>query len=175
LPPAAKRKPEELMVGRRVVIALAALAALCGLAGPGLAQERKPTPKEIAAIRACAGKHEDNVAEAERRCLFNLVATPCSKRPQGRSEHGAADCYRVEQEIWTLLLDENLKALNEELDADQKKKLDAMQGAWALYRNSTCEFYYDKIQGSMATSMIAACLARETARRALLIDFFRGL
>jgi uncharacterized protein YecT (DUF1311 family) len=158
-----------------VVIAIAAGAALWAGATAGLAQERKPTAKEIAAIRACAGKHEDNVAEAERRCLFGLVATPCTRRPPGRSEQGSADCYRVEQEIWTILLDENLKALTEALDDAQRKKLDAMQSAWAAYRNSTCEFYYDKIQGSMATSMIAACLARETARRALLIDLFRGL
>jgi uncharacterized protein YecT (DUF1311 family) len=163
------------MVVRCLLIALAALVAWCGLAATGRAQERKPSPKEVAAIRACAEKYQDNVSEAERRCLFTLVAAPCSKRPQGRSEHGTADCYRVEQEIWTVLLDENLKALTEELDAEQKNKLDAMQSAWALYRTSTCEFYYDKIQGSMATSMIAACLARETARRALLIDFFRGL
>jgi uncharacterized protein YecT (DUF1311 family) len=163
------------MLVRCVPIAIAALAVAGAWAAPGLAQERKPAAKEIAALRACAEKYEDNVAEAERRCLFNLVATPCIKRPQGRASHDAADCYRVEQEIWTILLDESLKALSDELDDDQKKKLDAMQSAWAVYRNSTCEFYYDKIQGSMATPMIAACLARETARRALLIDFFRGL
>jgi uncharacterized protein YecT (DUF1311 family) len=163
------------MLVRRALIALAALALWCGGAAQGVAQERKPNAKETAAIRACAERYDSNVAEAERRCLFNLVAMPCTKRPQARSEHGTADCYRTEQEIWERLLDENLKALTEDLDDGQKKKLDAMQSAWAIYRTSTCEFYYDKIQGSMANSMIAACLARETARRALLIDFFRGL
>ena len=160
---------------RSVLMALAALAVWCGGAATGTAQERKPSQKETAAIRTCADRHENNVTEAERRCLFVLVATPCTKRPQARSEHGTADCYRIEQEIWERLLDENLKKLTEELDDGQKKKLDAMQSAWATYRNATCEFYYDKIQGSTATAMIASCLARETARRALLIDFFRGL
>jgi uncharacterized protein YecT (DUF1311 family) len=163
------------MVVRRVLIAVAVLVVAGICATSALAQERKPTPKEIVAIRACAEKSASNVDQAERRCLFNLVATPCTKRPQGRSNHDSADCYRVEQEIWTILLDERLKALGDELDDAQKKKLDAMQSAWAVYRNTTCEFYYDKIQGSMATPMIASCLARETARRALLIEFFRGL
>ena len=50
-----------------------------------------------------------------------------------------------------------------------------MQRAWIEYRNTTCQFYYDKIQGTMAVDMTAACLARETARRALLLRFFQGL
>jgi len=36
-------------------------------------------------------------------------------------------------------------------------------------------FYYDKIQGTMAQMMIAACTTRETARRAMLLDFFGRL
>ena len=160
---------------RCVLIAVAVLVAAGACVTSGQAQERKPAPKEIAAIRACAEKNENNIEQAERRCLFHLVATPCTKRPQGRSNHDSSDCYRVEQEIWTILLDESLKALTDDLDDAQKKKLDTMQAAWAVHRNATCEFYYDKIQGSMATPMIASCLARETARRALLIEFFRGL
>jgi uncharacterized protein YecT (DUF1311 family) len=47
-----------------------------------------------------------------------------------------------------------------------------MQQAWIAYRDTTCNFYMDKIQGSMAIPMGAACAARETARRALLLRFF---
>jgi uncharacterized protein YecT (DUF1311 family) len=47
-----------------------------------------------------------------------------------------------------------------------------MQQAWIAYRDTTCNFYMDKVQGSMATPMGAACAARETARRALLLRFF---
>jgi uncharacterized protein YecT (DUF1311 family) len=43
---------------------------------------------------------------------------------------------------------------------------------WIAYRDTTCNFYMDKIQGSMAIPMGAACAARETARRALLLRFF---
>jgi uncharacterized protein YecT (DUF1311 family) len=48
----------------------------------------------------------------------------------------------------------------------------AMQQAWIAYRDTTCNFYMDKIQGSTAIPMGAACAARETARRALLLRFF---
>jgi len=50
-----------------------------------------------------------------------------------------------------------------------------MQRAWIAYRDSTCEFYDDKIQGTMSIMMHAACNTRETARRAMLLDFFSRL
>ena len=61
---------------RCVLIAVAVLVAAGACVTSGLAQERKPAPKEIAAIRACAERNENNIEQAERRCLFNLVATP---------------------------------------------------------------------------------------------------
>ena len=155
-------------LGCSAVLALLAVNA-------GLAQERKPVKKEVDAIRACAEKYANDVSEAERRCLFNLVATPCTKRPEARSTAGTADCFRHEQAIWDDLLNENFKSLNGDLDEQQKTKARDMQRAWIAYRDTTCAFYYDKIQGSMATSMTAACLARETARRALLLAFFATL
>jgi hypothetical protein len=48
------------------------------------AQTRKPTTQEVAAIRNCAAQHQDNVDEGERKCVFNLVAEPCTKKPEGR-------------------------------------------------------------------------------------------
>jgi uncharacterized protein YecT (DUF1311 family) len=50
-----------------------------------------------------------------------------------------------------------------------------MQRVWIAYRGSTCGFYYIKIQGTMARPIGAACAARETARRALLLKFFSSL
>ena len=58
------------------------------------------------------------------------------------------------------------------LDSQQTAKLRTMQKAWIAYRDTTCNFYMDKIQGSMAIPMGAACAARETAHRALLLRFF---
>ena len=50
-----------------------------------------------------------------------------------------------------------------------------MQHAWIAYRDTTCNFYMVKINGSMAIPMGNACAARETARRALLLKFFVNL
>ena len=105
-------------------------------------------------------------------CVFNLVATPCTNTSAGNTNLGTADRYRVKWVIWDNLLNENFKNLMGALDNQQTAKLRAMQQAWIAYRDTTCNFYMDKIQGSMAIPMGAACAARETARRALLLRFF---
>src|SRR6266849_7922438 len=159
------------MIARLASIAALAILAACCVANDGAAQTRAASPKDVAAIRGCAERFAENVTEGERQCLFALVADPCSKSRQ--SGAGPTECYRIEQGIWDELLNDNFRTLREQLDDDQKEKLRDMQRAWIAYRNSTCEFYYHKIQGSMATSLTAACLARETARRALLLKFFQ--
>ena len=162
------------MLARAVWISIAAFAFSL-FAQPSYAQLRKPTPKEASSIQACAEKNADDVFEAERRCVFNLVATPCTNTKPGQTNLGSADCFKVEQAIWDDLLNDNFKALRDALDDGQKAKLRDMQRAWIADRDSTCAFYADKIQGSMAVPMSAACAARETARRALLLKFFGGL
>jgi len=158
----------------RVLLGLAVIL-LAQWAQPAAAQTRKPTAQEVAAIRNCAAKFQDDVDEGERHCLFNLVATPCTNTREGSSNVGTADCYRVEWVIWDNLLNENFKNLMGALDSQQTAKLRAMQQAWIAYRDTTCNFYMDKIQGSMAIPMGAACAARETARRALLLRFFNQI
>jgi uncharacterized protein YecT (DUF1311 family) len=156
------------------VLGLAIVVA--ALATPSAdAQTRKPTVQEVAAIRNCASKYQDDVDEGERQCVFNLVATPCTNTREGSSNLGTADCYRVEWVIWDNLLNDNFKKLMDALDNQQSAKLRAMQQAWIAYRDTTCNFYMDKIQGSMAIPMGTACAARETARRALLLRFFNSI
>ena len=169
----ARARPDSAGTGRALAI-VAVLAAVLWGAPVAMAQSVS-TPKDAAAIRGCAQKYADDVNEAERRCIFAILVDPCTKRRSGQSTQGAATCYRAEQEIWDELLNENYQALREGLDDAQKEKARDMQRAWIEYRNTTCQFYYDKIQGTMATEMTAACLARETARRALLLKFFQGL
>jgi uncharacterized protein YecT (DUF1311 family) len=84
-------------------------------------------------------------------------------------------CYENETSIWDGLLNDNYKNLLDTLDSDQTVKAQAMQRAWTAYRDTTCSFYDDKIQGSMSLTMHAACVARETARRAMLLKFFGRL
>jgi uncharacterized protein YecT (DUF1311 family) len=143
---------------------------------PSHAQSRKPTANEIASIRGCATRNHDNLDEGERQCLFNLVAEPCINKPPGDADKTiVVDCYRLESSIWDGLLNENYKSLLNTLDDGQAAKARAMQRAWTAYRDTTCQFYDDKIQGSMAITMHAACVARESARRAMLLGFFSRL
>ena len=158
----------------RIVLAMTAAVAWLA-AGSVQAQERKPTRKEVDVIRACAVKYANDASEAERRCLFNLVAGPCAKRSKLASDRDRVECFDLERAIWDDLLNENFKSLNGGLDDEQKTKVRDMQRAWIAYRDTTCAFYYDKIQGTMANTMITACRARETARRALLLAFFATL
>ena len=155
----------------------ASMLAVCSfvMGGNAHAQSRQPTAQEVAAIRDCATKNRDNLDAGEQGCLFKLVADPCMGDPGSKSDGQMADCYEIEGAVWDDLLNANYKTLLGELDADQTAKAKAMQRAWIAYRDTTCQFYYDKIQGSMAQMMIAACTTRETARRAMLLAFFSRL
>jgi uncharacterized protein YecT (DUF1311 family) len=138
----------------------------------GQAQTRRPTEKEIAAIQECV--KQNAATEKAESCIYKLVAEPCSEA-EGGSNLGRADCYRVERAIWDLVLNEAYKELQDELQKTQLSKLREMQRAWIAARDRTCEFYHHKIDGSMAVSMSASCLLRETAQRALLLKQFQGL
>jgi uncharacterized protein YecT (DUF1311 family) len=159
-----------------LITASICMTVLGAVAEPAHAQTRKPTANEIAAIRDCATRNRDNLDEAERQCLFKLVADPCTNKPPGEADKAVVtDCYLVETSIWDGLLNENYKSLLETLDGGQTAKARAMQRAWLAYRDTTCQFYDDKIQGSMSITMHAACVTRETARRAMLLKFFGRL
>jgi uncharacterized protein YecT (DUF1311 family) len=157
--------------------------ALCGFvlvvaasaAGAAHAQSRTPTAQEVNAIRGCASKNQDDLDAGAQQCLFKLVADPCMGDPGSKSDGQMADCYEIEGVIWDDLLNANYKTLLDELDDQQTAKARTMQRAWLAYRDTTSHFYDDKIQGSMAGMMIAACVTRETARRAMLLAFFSRL
>jgi uncharacterized protein YecT (DUF1311 family) len=138
------------------------------------AQAPRPSDKQVAAIRDCADKYKDDLDKVEQQCLFKLVSEPCINKSRG-SDHDTADCYDAETAIWDNLLNANFKKLVATLDDDQTEKARAMQRAWIAYRDTTCHFYTDKLQGTMANPMITACTARETARRAVLLAFFTTL
>src|SRR6185312_15665452 len=157
----------------RILSLLIAGALVCCTAETVNAQTRKPTAAETELIRDCAKKHADD-GEGERECAFKLVADPCIEKDG--SNLGTANCYRLEAVIWDGLLNENYKALMESIDDPKAiEKLKEMQRAWIKYRETTCDFYWHKIQGSMSVPMTAACQLRENARRALLLAFWRNV
>jgi len=149
--------------------------ALTLVADMGHAQSRKPTGQEVAAIHDCVNKIKDDIDKVERQCLFALVADRCIGDVGAAPDRKLTDCYQIEGSIWDELLNENYKRLLATLDDEQASKARAMQRAWIAYRDTTCQFYWDKIRGTMANLMIAACVARETARRAMLIGWFATL
>jgi len=151
----------------------AALAAALLLSMPPLGHAAGND--DTAAIRACVDKYPDDVDAAARHCIFALVADPCTMMPANQSTAATAECYHREGKIWDAMLNENFRALGDDLDDGQKAKLRDMQRAWIAYRDTTCAFYHDKIRGTMAVAMAAACVTRETARRALLLKLFEGL
>ena len=156
---------------KRVLPLLIAGALLCCAAGTANAQTRKPTPEETKLIRDCAVKHADD-GEGERECAFKLVADLCVEKDD--SNLGTANCYRMEAAIWDALLNENYKDLMDAIEEkEDQNKLKEMQRAWIAYRDTTCDFYWFKIHGSMSVPMTAACQLRENARRALLLKFLQ--
>ncbi|HEY8268495.1 MAG TPA: lysozyme inhibitor LprI family protein [Xanthobacteraceae bacterium] len=143
--------------------------------GVAQAQTREPTVQELTAVRYCFAKYEDKL-EIETNCLFKLVAEPCMEQEGGYSTHGMADCHRIETKIWDRILNETFRELLAEMkDKEREKKLREMQRAWIVSRDRTCEFYDREIHGSQAIPMGAACMARETARRAILLKAFQGI
>ncbi len=158
-----------------VLAGILATSAFVLVAANAHAQSRQPTAEEVTAIRDCATTYRDNLDAGEQHCLFALVADPCIGTPGSQSNAATAACYNIEEQIWDTLLNENFKTLLGTLDDGQTTKARAMQRAWIAYRDTTCRFYDDKIQGSMSIMMHAACTTREAARRAMLLDFFARL
>jgi uncharacterized protein YecT (DUF1311 family) len=76
-------------------------------------------------------------------------------------------CYDRERAVWDAVLNDSFRRLRAKLDDDQQGKLRDMQRSWITSRDKGCQFLYDYFQGTMANPMIAACLSRETGRRAL--------
>ena len=155
---------------RAGLIAFLALAVILAGTSSSHAQNRQPTAAEIKLVRDCAAKHPDD-GKGEEECAFRLVADPCVEKVN--DNHGHADCFRIETVIWDAILNDNYKELMEAIDdKDDQNKLKEMQRAWIAYRDTTCDFYWFKIHGTMAGPMTAACQLREIARRAMLLAFF---
>ena len=149
---------------RAVVIASAIL-----LVGP-LAARAAPDAKATARIEDCiksaapAGKP---MSDAER-CI-GIIANPCLDSGETKSTADMNACVEREHVVWDDMLNETFRRLREKLDETQRVKLREMQRAWLADRDKTCAFYWDFYQGTMASPMAAACVNRETARRALFL------
>ena len=141
-------------------------AALFLVAAPALAQD-KPNARDAAAIQNCIKARGGSNWKWES-CI-GVVSEPCAKDENAMPPSEIMACYAREQAVWDDILNDSFRRLRAKLDDDQQAKLRDMQRAWITSRDKTCNFLYDYFQGTMANPMIAACMSRETGRRALYI------
>jgi uncharacterized protein YecT (DUF1311 family) len=125
-------------------------------------------PHDVAALAQCL-KAKASPKAAPESCI-EIVANPCLKGDEAAaSDREVIDCMDREQAAWDQLLNDAYARLRVKLDETQQGKLRDMQRAWIADRKLTCDFLYDYFQGTMANPMIANCMNRETARRAILL------
>lgn len=122
------------------------------------------TVQDCIKTAAPAGKPMTN-AES---CV-GIVSNPCLDDDKAKSTADMNACIDREHAVWGDILNESFRRLREKLDETQRGKLQEMQRAWIADRDTTCGFYWDYYQGTMASPMAAACVNRETARRALFL------
>jgi uncharacterized protein YecT (DUF1311 family) len=151
----------------------AALVTLLAIAvfSASPARAQSADPHDLAAILACLNA-KDPAEAAPERCL-KIVASPCFKDDEAAASPGEiVQCFGREQRVWDQLLNEAYQQLRAKLDETQQAKLRDLQRAWVADRKLSCDFFYDLFQGSMAYPMIASCMNRETARRAIFLRLF---
>ena len=151
-----------------MIRAAVALAALLLVWPP--AARAAPDAKATRTIEDCiktaapAGKP---AADADK-CI-GIVSNPCLDSDNAKSTADMNARIDREHAVWDDILNETFRRLREKLDETQRVKLRDMQRAWLADREKTCAFYWDFYQGTMASPMAAACVNRETARRALFL------
>jgi uncharacterized protein YecT (DUF1311 family) len=146
-------------------IALALVAAVLA-ASPAAAQAGKQAADDSKTIRDCV---KATISKDWETCV-GRVADPCIENAKSTADHNA--CIDREQKIWDDILNDAYRRLRAKLDAGQQTKLRDMQRLWLAARRATCNFYLDYYQGTMALPMVAYCVDRETARRAVFLLAF---
>jgi uncharacterized protein YecT (DUF1311 family) len=150
-----------------VVFSLGALASIA--AAPASAETADP--HDVSAVAACL-KSKEAAKEPPESCV-SIIARPCFGGDEGAAAAGQVSaCFNREQLAWDQLLNESYKQLHDHLDAGRQAKLRDTQRSWIVARKQSCEFFSDYFQGSIANPMIASCMNRETARRAIFLDTF---
>ncbi len=146
-----------------LMIAMAASTAFAQGKHPGA--EHTEDIEDCIKTAASGGKP----MSAAESCI-GTVADPCLK--DAKSTAAMNGCYGSETAVWDDILNETYRRLGKKLDDKQREKLRDMQRAWIASRDKTCAFYWDYYRGTIASPMAAACVNRETARRALLLVEF---
>ena len=147
---------------RSIVILVALVAVACG------AQAQSPKAKP--SVEGCLAASK---APPNTDMCIGVTSNPCIGPDEGaKRDSEVIACLNGEQQQWDRVLNASFQALIKGLEPEQQQKLREMQRMWLSLRASTCNFYQDYFDGTMANPMIANCINRETARRAIFLKGF---
>ncbi|MCX7306852.1 MAG: DUF1311 domain-containing protein [Afipia sp.] len=128
------------------------------------------TPKAKASVESCLAMSK---AKPNTDLCIGVTSNPCIGRDEGaKRDSEVAACLDDEQRQWDKVLNASFQSLLKGLEPEQQTKLREMQRLWLQSRAATCQFYFDYFDGTMANPMIANCMNRETARRAIFLKGF---
>jgi uncharacterized protein YecT (DUF1311 family) len=159
----------------RYLIALLvfSVAGFCACGEPANAVDPAPHPRDATVIQDCL--MAKGLAARDREKCIDIVANPCMgpDAPAPQPPSNIIQCFGREQLVWDGIIEQVVSKLKDGgLDDDQRAKLQGMQRAWLEDRDKSCAFYHDFFQGTLANPMMANCLNRETARRAIFLKGF---
>jgi hypothetical protein len=150
--------------------ALGLVFAAAVAAGTAVAQAQKVDPQDTAAIDACIKEARGKNRHAET-CI-GTVAETCLGETAGQAAARMEACYNREHLVWEEMLAVTYERLRKGLQATQAAKLQASHKVWSEARKLGCEFYWEFLRGTAASPLASACYMRETASRAIYLQFF---
>jgi hypothetical protein len=153
-----------------MVRALGLIFAAVAVAGAAFAQAQKVDPRDTAAIDACIKEVRGKNRDAE--ACIGTVANACLSETAGQVAARAEACYNREHLVWEEMLVATYDRLRKGLQTTQAAKLQASHKVWSEARKLGCEFYWEFLRGTAASPLASACYMRETASRAIYLQFF---
>ena len=148
----------------RAAVAIVAAALLN--AAPALAQNVQGA-NDSQAIQDCIKTRGAN--DNKWDSCIGLVANPCLASDKAISTADQVACIARERTVWDDILNETFRRLRDKLDSKQQAKLRDMQRAWIASRDRNCGFYWEYFRGTIASTMGADCMNRETGRQTLFL------
>ena len=144
------------------------IVILAVILATGVAQAQSSKTKPTLESCLAASKAKPNTDT----CI-SIISNPCIGPDEGaKRDSEVIACLDDEQRQWDKVLNASFQVLVKGLEPEQQKKLREIQRIWLQSRAATCGFYYDYFDGTMANPMIANCMNRETARRAIFLKGF---
>ena len=140
------------------------------VAGAAFGQAQKVDPRDTAVVDACIKEARGKSGHLED-CV-GAVADACLSETAGQAAARAEACYNREHLVWEDMLAAAYERLRKGLQGTQAAKLQSSQKVWLEARKQSCEFYWEFLRGTAASPHAGACYMRETANRAIYLQFF---